>query len=148
MRRGRHARRKSIYSHYRALRNRRIKKCGAEPAARPAKKRGAHTLEIGTKQPIWIRNGDRRAGGSLTTNGPAQQETVRNGDRQTVVHCPCLVPCREQPASPRLQVPARGKTTLHVWVAGKSAATTMVAPGGQTLFGHVSSGIEDTIRFR
>ena len=30
--------------------------------------------------------------------------------------------------------------------AGKSATTTMVAPGGQTLAGHVSSGIENTIR--
>ena len=30
--------------------------------------------------------------------------------------------------------------------AGKSATTTMVASGGQTLSGHVSSGIENTIR--
>jgi len=30
--------------------------------------------------------------------------------------------------------------------AGKSATTTMVAPGGQTLAGHVSGGIENTIR--
>ena len=29
---------------------------------------------------------------------------------------------------------------------GKSATTTMVAPGGQTLAGHVSSGSLDTIR--
>ena len=35
-----------------------------------------------------------------------------------------------------------------IWTTlGKSATTTMVAPGGQTLSGHVSSGIENTIRW-
>ena len=31
---------------------------------------------------------------------------------------------------------------------GKSATTTMIAPGGQTLSGHVSGGSLDTIRLR
>ena len=50
-------------------------------------------------------------------------------------------------ASLLLQVIIISDLQIHNNVSpGKSATTTMVAPGGQTLSGHVSSGIENTIR--